>query len=98
MRQKKCTFCGGKFYVGIDGTSEFFPFCSQRCRDADLGRWFSEGYSVPVETQRVARLAAEQVQDDDGQSGSGNGAVEDTGTGRGDRSGTRGRGDAETRR
>ena len=96
MRQKKCPFCGGKFYVGPDGGSEFFPFCSQRCRDADLGRWFSEGYSVPVETQRVARLAAEHTPDHDGQSG--NGAVEDTGTRHGDRTGTRGRGDAKTRR
>ena len=24
------------------------PFCSTRCADVDLGRWFTEGYSVPV--------------------------------------------------
>ena len=24
-----------------------FPFCSERCRMADLGRWFSEDYKVP---------------------------------------------------
>jgi hypothetical protein len=23
------------------------PFCSERCRLADLGRWLSEGYRVP---------------------------------------------------
>ncbi len=23
------------------------PFCSPRCRDRDLARWFSDGYSVP---------------------------------------------------
>lgn len=23
------------------------PFCSTRCRDRDLVRWFSDGYSVP---------------------------------------------------
>ena len=23
------------------------PFCSQRCRDRDLNRWFSDGYAVP---------------------------------------------------
>ncbi len=22
------------------------PFCSQRCRDRDLARWFTDGYSV----------------------------------------------------
>ena len=26
----------------------FRPFCSQRCADVDLGRWFSESYAVPV--------------------------------------------------
>lgn len=25
------------------------PFCSSRCRDVDLGRWFSESYRVPAE-------------------------------------------------
>jgi endogenous inhibitor of DNA gyrase (YacG/DUF329 family) len=24
------------------------PFCSERCRLIDLGRWLDEGYSVPV--------------------------------------------------
>ena len=25
------------------------PFCSDRCRQIDLGRWLREVYSVPVE-------------------------------------------------
>ena len=25
------------------------PFCSDRCRQIDLGRWMREVYSVPVE-------------------------------------------------
>ena len=24
------------------------PFCSARCADVDLGRWFTEGYAVPA--------------------------------------------------
>lgn len=24
------------------------PFCSRRCADIDLGRWFSESYAIPV--------------------------------------------------
>ena len=24
------------------------PFCSRRCADVDLGRWFTGGYSVPA--------------------------------------------------
>ncbi|MBK7062815.1 MAG: DNA gyrase inhibitor YacG [Rubrivivax sp.] len=26
------------------------PFCSERCRSADLGAWASEAYRVPAET------------------------------------------------
>ncbi|MGF1632857.1 MAG: DNA gyrase inhibitor YacG [Phycisphaerae bacterium] len=25
-----------------------FPFCSPRCRDVDLYRWFDERYQIPV--------------------------------------------------
>lgn len=25
----------------------FHPFCSQRCKDRDLARWFSDSYAVP---------------------------------------------------
>ena len=31
--------------------NEFFPFCSERCRLVDLGRWIGEEYRVPVEEQ-----------------------------------------------
>jgi endogenous inhibitor of DNA gyrase (YacG/DUF329 family) len=26
----------------------FRPFCSARCRDVDLGHWFSGAYAVPA--------------------------------------------------
>lgn len=29
--------------------SAFRPFCSERCRLSDLGKWLTESYSVPVE-------------------------------------------------
>lgn len=29
-------------------TSPAMPFCSQRCKQIDLGRWLGEGYSVPI--------------------------------------------------
>jgi len=29
--------------------SAALPFCSVRCRLADLNRWFNEGYSLPYE-------------------------------------------------
>jgi endogenous inhibitor of DNA gyrase (YacG/DUF329 family) len=27
------------------------PFCSERCRQIDLGRWFSEEYGLPIERE-----------------------------------------------
>ena len=27
--------------------SESLPFCSERCKLVDLGRWFGEGYGLP---------------------------------------------------
>jgi endogenous inhibitor of DNA gyrase (YacG/DUF329 family) len=29
--------------------SPALPFCSPRCRLADLNRWFNEGYGLPYE-------------------------------------------------
>lgn len=31
------------------GVNRSFPFCSERCRMLDLGRWFDEQYRVPGE-------------------------------------------------
>lgn len=28
--------------------AKFYPFCSQRCADIDLGRWFTETYRIPA--------------------------------------------------
>jgi hypothetical protein len=32
--------------------SPALPFCSERCRMIDLGRWFEEEYSMPIERDR----------------------------------------------
>ncbi len=41
-KMNKCPNCG-KHTV-----KEFTPFCSKRCADVDLARWFRGDYSVPV--------------------------------------------------
>ena len=30
------------------------PFCSRRCADVDLGRWLTESYRIPVESETEA--------------------------------------------
>ncbi len=41
---KKCPICGNEL-SGVD-VDEYAPFCSERCRAVDLGRWFSDGYAI----------------------------------------------------
>jgi uncharacterized protein len=41
MPPSKCPICGRA------PETAFRPFCSKRCADVDLGRWFNESYVVP---------------------------------------------------
>jgi endogenous inhibitor of DNA gyrase (YacG/DUF329 family) len=41
-RRPRCPICGRP------RVHAFRPFCSARCRDVDLGRWFGEVYAVPA--------------------------------------------------
>jgi uncharacterized protein len=43
-RLVRCPHCGGKAVYGPENPVR--PFCSPRCRIADLGAWSSEGYRV----------------------------------------------------
>ena len=38
---RSCPICGNI------RAAEHSPFCSQRCRDRDLARWFTDSYAVP---------------------------------------------------
>lgn len=42
-----CSVCK-KDFKPSESTS--LPFCSERCKTMDLGRWLDEGYSLPVES------------------------------------------------
>ncbi len=35
------------------------PFCSTRCRQIDLGRWFNEEFGFPVESNPMDELTEE---------------------------------------
>ena len=41
-RTPRCPICGRP------RVHQYRPFCSARCRDVDLGRWFNEAYAVPA--------------------------------------------------
>ena len=47
----KCPICGKNFEydpAGEQGESRF-PFCGERCKLIDLGRWLDGKYQIPVE-------------------------------------------------
>jgi endogenous inhibitor of DNA gyrase (YacG/DUF329 family) len=46
MPTLRCPICEKQF---DPAASPAMPFCSDRCRQIDLGRWLREVYSVPVE-------------------------------------------------
>ena len=33
--------------ANVDSRNPYRPFCSQRCRAADLGSWLNESYRIP---------------------------------------------------
>jgi hypothetical protein len=39
-----CSICRKR-----EQTDSFRPFCSKRCADIDLGRWFNGGYAIPTD-------------------------------------------------
>ena len=47
-RTVKCPQCGGKSIYAP--SNPFRPFCSERCKDLDLGAWASERFRMPDET------------------------------------------------
>ena len=46
MKPLRCVICGAPI---VDRKPGQPPFCSERCRLIDLGKWASGEYSVPAE-------------------------------------------------
>jgi endogenous inhibitor of DNA gyrase (YacG/DUF329 family) len=47
MSSLKCPVCQRDF---DSDKSDALPFCSERCRQIDLGRWLDEKYGLPYES------------------------------------------------
>lgn len=46
----KCVICGKP------QDAKLKPFCSKRCADVDLNRWFSGAYAIPAEEESPGEL------------------------------------------
>ena len=58
----RCPYCRAPLSAAARdfARNRFLPFCSERCKMADLGTWFSEGYGV---RQSFDELTPEQIDD-----------------------------------
>jgi endogenous inhibitor of DNA gyrase (YacG/DUF329 family) len=52
---KVCRCCGKDME-----DSQFFPFCSKRCQQNDLGNWASGKYAVPCQDQSTDSLSTDE--------------------------------------
>jgi endogenous inhibitor of DNA gyrase (YacG/DUF329 family) len=43
----RCPICARTFEADPTALPPGFPFCSERCRLIDLGRWIDGSYSIP---------------------------------------------------
>jgi endogenous inhibitor of DNA gyrase (YacG/DUF329 family) len=62
LKIRKCPNCGKP------AVPAHRPFCSDRCADADLGRWLNEEYRIPT-NETPGDLTGEALGDDDGAPG-----------------------------
>lgn len=58
----RCPVCKKQFEKS---DSETVPFCSDRCRTIDLGRWLGESYGLPVVPDPDADEAPETAEPSD---------------------------------
>jgi uncharacterized protein len=60
--QGKCPICGRP------SVADYRPFCSRRCADVDLARWFSGTYAIPDPGESEERTA--ETRNGEGNAGS----------------------------
>lgn len=49
VRKVRCPQCGGEALWAPE--NKWRPFCSERCKQIDLGAWASDAYRIPVQAE-----------------------------------------------
>ena len=52
-RSARCPHCGNS--TRLDAGNAWRPFCSERCKLIDLGKWFEGRYALPAEEEAAAQ-------------------------------------------
>ncbi|MEM7475002.1 MAG: DNA gyrase inhibitor YacG [Planctomycetota bacterium] len=55
----RCPSCD--MLVDSSESRKFLPFCSERCRLVDLGRWLNEEHTLPVQAEDEEEQSEESV-------------------------------------
>jgi len=62
----RCPICKREVDEAAKGREgSFFPFCSERCKLIDLGRWLSGKYQIPVSPTDEPDSVPPRVSDQD---------------------------------
>ena len=59
MFRVRCPICDRDMEVRDLSAWPSFPFCSQRCKTIDLGRWLGESYRVTSESADAETAAGD---------------------------------------
>ncbi|MGH7361105.1 MAG: DNA gyrase inhibitor YacG [Candidatus Methylomirabilales bacterium] len=65
-RARHCVICHRPLSEGED---RWFPFCSERCKLVDLGRWLGEAYRIPGPAVAGETPAASREEGSEGEVG-----------------------------
>ncbi len=64
MIRVKCPICSKSFEIAKLDDLPSFPFCTDRCRILDLGRWIDGAYAIPDQAQ-PGTAGTSDVEDED---------------------------------
>lgn len=70
MRSANCPICSKTIAFERLSDQPFFPFCSERCKLVDLGRWIDGSYKISRELNEeelevIEELIEEQLRNSD---------------------------------
>lgn len=59
----RCPICRKPAAARIEGEKSPFPFCSERCKLIDLGRWLDGSYQIPTEPDDLDETQIDPIDD-----------------------------------
>lgn len=67
IRPRDCPICRKAVLPAAEGAPDYFPFCSERCRQVDLLRWSKGQYAIvePLTEEQLREQAGEAAPDFD---------------------------------